>query len=323
MNKQGRDCHINLQDSKKIVDKSFTKKNHLYYLEQFLGSEKEFDKQANIIKFKGEKAVPKNVKENCRFCKGEGTDISDDTCAKYILQMEMSFFVAVSEFVTLILKNKLIYNDKPNLKKLTLQFLDCLYFIENEGLLFFDFDKIWRYTLNSGLLTITEILSNYEPLQAFKIANEALNGISDTELRNRLLLKKDKSFLKLQKEFLEDRKQYYYNKYLIEKDKGNIKKESNNKRPNRTDIAYYCYYANETKTLNINNIFPSDKAWTEIGELFDKNSKNIQSMYNDIVRDRSYRLKSSKRNNIKYVINNMLDNNERAKKLAKDELKIA
>jgi len=100
-------------------------------------------------------------------------------------------------------------------------------------------------------------------------------------------------------------------------------RETNQTRPNRSDIAYFCYYTSQTKSLKTNNPFPSDKAWNEVGELFSKNSKNIQKAYNTIVNNREERLKKTKVNNIHYVIENMLKEYPKALKLAKDELKLA
>jgi len=97
----------------------------------------------------------------------------------------------------------------------------------------------------------------------------------------------------------------------------------NNGRPNRTDIAYYCYYTSETKTLDITNSFPSDLAWTEIGNNFSKNSKNIQKLYNTIFSNKDERLKKSRIKTIEFVIKNMIIDNSKALNLAKDELKLA
>jgi hypothetical protein len=94
-------------------------------------------------------------------------------------------------------------------------------------------------------------------------------------------------------------------------------------RPNRTDIAYYIHYMSETKVLKLDSPFPSDRAWKEIGERFGKNSKNIQKAYNLINSDSSERLKKSKINNITYVIEEMLGDDEDARELAKDELKLS
>jgi hypothetical protein len=99
-------------------------------------------------------------------------------------------------------------------------------------------------------------------------------------------------------------------------------KTSNFSRPNRTDIAYCVYYSKESKELQLDTPFPSEKAWKEIGKIYNKNSKNIQQTYNDICNNIDERLKHSKIANIEYVIENMLSGYPKALKLANDELKL-
>ncbi|WP_299600261.1 hypothetical protein [uncultured Aquimarina sp.] len=100
------------------------------------------------------------------------------------------------------------------------------------------------------------------------------------------------------------------------------RENTNTSRPNRTDIAYCIFYLSETKTLLLENPFPSDKAWKEIGEKYDRNWKNIQTTYNVVCLDRNERLKKKKKRNLSYVVENMLQDCQEALKLAKDELKL-
>lgn len=99
--------------------------------------------------------------------------------------------------------------------------------------------------------------------------------------------------------------------------------KGNNERPNRTDIAYELYYLKETYSLELTNPFPSDKAWNEVSELYQKNSKNIQIAYNKISNNREVRINAKGINNIEYVIQNRLINKPKALALAEDELKLA
>ena len=103
----------------------------------------------------------------------------------------------------------------------------------------------------------------------------------------------------------------------------NNAKPSNNTRPYSTDIAYCVYYLSITKELNLENSFPSGRAWEEIGTRYNKNAKNIETMYNLIASKKEERLKKTKLKNIKFVLENMLSNYPKAKELAKDELKLA
>lgn len=118
------------------------------------------------------------------------------------------------------------------------------------------------------------------------------------------------------------RKEWIKELKVLLNDKSNgTNKNVSKERPNRTDVAYYCYYTKETKTLEIEEVFPSDLAWEKIGEKFQRNSKNIQQAYNSILSNEQERLKKSKKKNIEYVINNMLTDNPKAKKLAEADLK--
>ncbi len=94
-------------------------------------------------------------------------------------------------------------------------------------------------------------------------------------------------------------------------------------RPNRTDIAYYCYYMNQTNSLQLQHPFPSVKAWKEITKKFQRHYKNPQLIYNEIYSNSEERLKHTRINNIDYVLNTMLTDNISAFNLAKKELKMA
>ena len=115
-------------------------------------------------------------------------------------------------------------------------------------------------------------------------------------------------------------RQFLFFKELANETIGDNSQQTN---ANRTDIAYYCYYTSQTKTLEIDNIFPSDKAWDEIGKKFSKHPKNIQTVYNLIVSNKAVRLNKTKIKNIEFVIENLLNNKPEALKLAKTELDIA
>ncbi|WNH10555.1 hypothetical protein [Thalassobellus suaedae] len=124
-----------------------------------------------------------------------------------------------------------------------------------------------------------------------------------------------KRWFKGEKKFITDITSYI--------DKVDVNVKNSSLRPNRTDIAYFVHYLKETKELKLKSTFPSDKAWIEIGALYNKSSKNIQKAFIAINSNRVERLKKRKDNNIKYVIENMLKEHPEALKLAKDELKLA
>lgn len=98
-------------------------------------------------------------------------------------------------------------------------------------------------------------------------------------------------------------------------------KKAKSNRPNRTDIAYLVYYLDQTKQLKTKNPFPSEKAWQEIGEEHGKNWKNIQIIYNEISPNVDHRLQESRKKNLTYVLDNLLEGFPKAKALLEDELK--
>ena len=96
--------------------------------------------------------------------------------------------------------------------------------------------------------------------------------------------------------FFENKKQFYEGEIFIDERKGCKNQQSliNNERPYRTDIAYCLHYLKETKSLKLNNPFPSEKAWKEVNKIYNRNSKNIQSVYNSITNNSTERLKETK-----------------------------
>lgn len=102
-----------------------------------------------------------------------------------------------------------------------------------------------------------------------------------------------------------------------------VKKPTHNQKYTRTHIAYCIHYLAQTKSLKLKNVFPSDKAWTEIGLQYNKSAKNIQKMYNEINSSIDVRTSKTRIKIIEYVIKEMLVDFPKAQNLADDELKIA
>lgn len=126
---------------------------------------------------------------------------------------------------------------------------------------------------------------------------------------------------------LKELERIVYDTKLLELKIDHIKKELKNdeakSNTTRTHIAYCIHYLAQTKSLKLKNVFPSDKAWTEIGLQYNKNAKNIQQMYNEINSSIDVRTSKTRIKIIEYVIKKMLVDYPKAQKLAEDELKIA
>lgn len=132
--------------------------------------------------------------------------------------------------------------------------------------------------------------------------------------------KSKQDYIKVLKKWFKSEKKFINEiKPFLDKKKSTA---TNKNRPNRTDIAYFCFYTSEAKELQTQNIFPSKKAWKEIAEIFGRDDTNIQKAYNKIYGDKKERLKISKKLNIKYVLENMLNDYPNAKKEAQKELNI-
>jgi hypothetical protein len=312
------------------LKKLFPKKNNTYYLKEFLLTKRNYEIiNKTLIEVKT-KSMPPNIKQDCKFCNGESKSEIDKSCERYYTQMDLTFAIASSEFISIVLRNNLIYNDKKELLKLTVNFFNCLHFIKGKGLMYFDLDKMSRYVLSAGFLSLTNIFSKSDTLNNLTIINNSLDHLEQEDLQNEILQKEDTNFLNLQIKFLEKKKKFYSAKVFVEEKSKVLKNNdpksvnnNNNTRPNRTDLAFFIYYTNETKYKILEAVVPSDLAWKEMGGKYNKNWKNIQVAYNLIASNTDLRVSKNKVTNIEYVINNMLSKYPKALSLAQDELKQA
>lgn len=181
--------------------------------------------------------------------------------------------------------------------------------------------------------TTREIITNINGLQLHEV--EQLSNADKIELelilKNRELQLSEmasldntdrKEYIKILKKWFKEEKSFIRSiKPLLPKSIENNQTSTSNFT--RTHIAYCIHYLRETKSLTIDNIFPSDKAWLEIGERYKKNAKNIQKVYNEISSNTEIRICKTKVKIIKYVIENMLHDYPKALKLAQDELRLA
>ncbi len=314
-----------------FLDSKKQGRHHSEYIREFLITPANF-KSANDTFIKGMKdSLPKDIRNDCKVCIGESTEESDRSCNRYYLQMEFTYNVVVVEFINIVLKNKHIYQDKQTIFELTKEFFKCIVFLAGKGIMVFDMERLKKYVLKIGLISLSQLLNDSKPLQRLAIINDSLDSLNQQDLENKIFGNADCDCITLQKQFFLNKQTYYKENLFIDRQKilfkeGKLPNSSNQNghtRPNRTDIAYFCYYASETKELKTDNLFSTKKAWKEIGQRFDKDDTNIQKAYNKIYSNRSERLKSSKTANIEYVLEHMLTKYPKARKLALDELKLA
>jgi hypothetical protein len=243
--------------------------------------------------------------------------------------MNISYVLAATEFINIVHNNRFIFDNKPVLQQLTINFFDSLMFLEGKGIMYFDLDKICRLSLEAGFISISQILSKSDTLNSLKVLNNSIAVIEDEELKNEISQQPDENYLNIQKRFFTNKQRFYKEKIFVEnneitKSNKQVKIESsNNSNFTRTHIAYCIHYLTYTKSLKTENIFPSDKAWKELGQRYNKNAKNIQKVYNEINSNTKVRLSKTKISIIQYVIIEMLQQYPKALKLAEDELKMA
>jgi len=170
-------------------------------------------------------------------------------------------------------------------------------------------------TINGKVLFDEGKLKNTEEI---KLSLLLKNREFELESMKKMSNKNKLEYIKILKKWISEEKQFIteITPYLQPEEKQPL-----TTRANRTDIAYFVHYTSNSNELKLDNLFPSVKAWAEIGTKYNRNSKNIQQMYNTIVNNETERLKKTKKKNIEFVIQNMLDNYPLAKKQAEFELK--
>ncbi len=333
---------INIPENSKLVYVPFSeemneffttlnKNNYTHYLTKFIGGKKNYDIAFNAVKDCMIKALPKNRKENCKFCLGHSKERGDKLCERYNSQMMFTYFVASIEFLNIVSKNKHLQKNRAILQKLTINFFKCLHFIEGQGKMYFDLDKMCRYCLQAGFLSLSEMFAKSSNLNNIKVINNTLNEIDSGIIENKVLQREDDNYLELQREFFDNKLRYYKNKLLIEEKekKSNNSVSNGNKQKEVTIIQYalYYYYLQQSGDFGYFENHPEGKV-KAIKELITKEKLNttpkyFQKVYNKIAHYNSNRIAKKQVSNIDFVINIMLKNFDKAKEIALQELKEA
>ncbi len=305
-----------------------TGKNYYDYIKDFLQSDELYEKIWDDINTLIHDSLSDKEKNLCPCNDPKRKTViqyNEKACATQGANFHFVYYLSGNDFVRTVLNHKAIYENKVALKELTINYFKCFNFLPKA--VYFDFDKLAKYSLNANFKALSNIFKGFETLKYIKGIDYTIDSLQETDIENELFEKEDENFVKLQLKFLKSKRIYLNNKLQTAELEGknlNVNKiiQNSNLRPNRTDLAYFIYYLEATKTRIIESEFPSDKAWKEIGDKFEKNWKNIQKTYNVIVREKE-RFKNRRDNNLLYVIENMLTEYPKALKLAKDELKLA
>jgi len=233
------------------TDELLPEKKYYDYLREFLLTEKNYNKVMESFNEYKKKSLPKDIKTKCKFCTGESQEENDKDCGRYYDQMSITFVMASYEFIDIVLRHKFIYNNKKQLFKLTINFFNCFSFIMNKGLMYFDLDKMIKFSLNAGFLSLSDMFSKSSALYSLTVINDTLDSIQDEEIENRLFEKEDHNYLDLQIEFFKNKKGIYETKVLIEKEEKTQKSSrvEEEKLFSVLEWATIFYYADESKLL--------------------------------------------------------------------------
>lgn len=323
--------HIPMDDELKKDIKELIGKSPYEYLEEFFIDKKLFDEYYSDFKERSKKSLPDKIGENCLRCDGDHNVLNENergNCERFHLQINLTFLVASAEFVNIVLNNRMIYENKNYLVELTKKFFSCLYFVNGEGKMYFNLDKICRYAIDTGFKNIAEILSKSETLSNLQIINDTIDKLEQQEIENKVLEKEDENYIGLQKEFFESKRKYYKEKLLLEKEQPKISfgKKIKEKIPLPKTVLYY-YYLQQTGVYPFFENHPEGKV-KAIEELIYRDKikttvKHFQLKYNFISNYKTNRIASNQVANIDYVANKMLKNYPHAKELALSELKLA
>ncbi|NDI99433.1 hypothetical protein GWA97_10145 [Flavobacterium sp. LaA7.5] len=197
---------------KYLKENFFKGKSYVDYIKEFLITEKRFNTINTAFIKTMRESIPGCLKLGCIYCSGKSNDDNDKACQKYYLQMEITYAIAASEFVNLIISNRHIYDNKQILLDVTHNFFKCFYFVKNKGLMYFDLEKMCMYTLNAGFLSISQILAKSSTLNNLRVINEHITYFDEKKLENKIFNKEDENYLDLQTKFYEDKQRFYKEK---------------------------------------------------------------------------------------------------------------
>ena len=314
-------------EMKDYFDKLFKGKNHIDYLKEFLITEKNYKIVKDAIDKAKQDALPLEIKNDCLYCNNKSDDENDKKCNKYYAQMNLTYGVALSEYIKIVLNHKHIYQNKKLLLKLTEKFIKCFSFINGKGLMYFDIDELIRHTLSIGFLSISQIFSNSKVLNNLKDINLSLNSIDEEKSQNKILKRKDYYYLDLQKEFFENKQRFYKEQLFIEEKEPISKKSLKKLKHKKVSIvmyALYFHYLQQSGDYPYFENHPMGKL-TAIDELLKKQGietspKYFQTTYNKLTHFRTNRVAYSQKQNIDFVIKNMLKKFPKAIEIAQSEL---
>lgn len=299
-------------------------------MEFCLGSESNYIKAYNATLKAMKNSLPKEIAKDCLDCHETCGGDYNKICSQYFSQMELTYQFAVQAFCDIINENPHLRSSRSILQRLAVKFYQCLKFLPNEGLMYFDLEEISRHCLYSGFLSLSRKFYSSPPLQNLTIINQTLNDLESKEIENELYNKEDGNYISIQKKFFQKEQRYYKEKiYLSEKSlpQSGLKKVTTNKGATVAQYALYYIYLQESGDFDYFENHPEGKlkAIEELleNEKINTSVKYFQRMYNKLSHYKTNRVAKNQVANIAFVANTMLKDLSKAQKIALKELKEA
>lgn len=288
------------------------------YFREYINDEKLYNALKNDFYRLMHECVPDGL--YCKFCTEKTGKEEDKACKIYILQMQVTYSLALNEFVNIVERNRHIIKEQKFFRRLAERFASCFYFIQNKGVVWFDLPELLKLTLSEGLLSISEQFAKAPTLSNLSAINDTLDDLSTKKITRELTGEKDYDMLPTQIEFFQAKQTYYEKKRSLDEEVHKRSKVFD--RPHRIDMALFAYYVYQFEYKLNDNSFPSVKFWKALATEFNVHYKGIQQHYNTNRKTES-RISSANVESIEFVANKMLEDYPKAKALAIDELKLA
>lgn len=169
-------------------------------------------------------------KKNCKFC---GTKVSkesvDKLCSAYHSEARLNKFFGEWDFVNIVNRNYRFFQDKEQLKRLTIAFYECFTF--SEWRVYFDMRKMQMACLKEGLMTIAGLLHHAKYFERMKFISEATHSLEMENLEHKIKTGESKEFISLQIDFYKLKKKYYKTQRKIEKEENEQRNSESNTYP--------------------------------------------------------------------------------------------
>lgn len=208
-------------------------------------------------------SIPKEIKENCKFCNGNSQLEADKACNDNYLNAKYEFAIPVINYVNLIENNPHYFGSKELVKELTSQFYLC--FTHQEDKLVFNDKRFNKILLTHILISQREYFNRMVPQVALTEINQLIEELENHKFiakqTNRVLFDLVKPQLKLLKKERKSLTAKLSNNIIINDpikspiDKLELFKKTNKLIPSVSVEQVYNFFQILTRTTNREGIF--------------------------------------------------------------------